>query len=67
MKIPNFDDYEDTELQDLATAAAVEQQRRADLDRIPQLMADQAKLYSDGGGDIQDLITAITPETSASE
>lgn len=67
MKIPEFDDYEDNDLNDLAQAVSAEQIRRADLKRIPALMVDAAKQYTNGGGDVQDLISAITPVVEESD
>lgn len=62
MNIPNFDDYTNDELNELSAAVSVEQTRRANLERIPQSMIDQARMYTEGGGNIQDLIVAITPD-----
>lgn len=58
-------DLDDTQLDALRLTVLAEQERRANLARIPSQIADLAEKYRDGGGDEQALTDALAPEQAA--
>ena len=46
-------------------AVKQERERRDNLDRIPDTIADLSRAYAESGGDPADLVQALTPEQVA--
>jgi hypothetical protein len=57
-----YRDWTDEKLDEHRRAILTEQERRANLARIPEQIAAMAKTYRDGGGDEQALTDALGEE-----
>ena len=55
----------DAELTDHERAVRMERERRDNLARIPDTIADLSRAYTASGGDPADLVQALTPEQAA--
>ena len=53
------------DLDQLREDVAGEQERRRNLARIPDAIADLSRAYTESGGDPADLVQALTPEQAA--
>ena len=53
------------EFADHERAVRVERERRDNLARIPDTIADLSRAYTASGGDPADLVTALTPDQAA--
>lgn len=57
-----YRDWSDDALDEHRRAIITEQERRANLARIPEQIKDLAEKYREGGGDEEALQDALTPE-----
>ena len=55
----------DEQLDDHRRAVLIEQERRANLEAIPEQIKELAEKFRDGGGEEQALADALTPEQVA--
>lgn len=51
----------DEQLDEARQAILAEQERRANLEQIPATIQELAAKYTDGGGDREELLKAVTP------
>ena len=55
----DFRDFTDDQLDETRDAVLDEQERRANLSRIPIMVQELADKYAEGGGDREELIKAV--------
>lgn len=55
----NYKDFTDEQLNEARTAILAEQERRANLAQIPATIQELATKYAEGGGDREELLTAV--------
>ena len=55
----DFRDFTDEQLDETRDAVLNEQERRANLSRIPVMVQELADKYAEGGGDREELIKAV--------
>ena len=68
MTLPAIETYSDDKLNDLLNACINEQERRANVARIPEQIAGLQALYVEGGGDNPSVLEiAITPTPDPDE
>lgn len=64
MNLPEFENYTDEKLEAARVAIAAVQEQRQRLAVIPSQIANLAKSYVDGGGDVADLSVHVTTDAS---
>ena len=55
----DFRDFTDEQLDEARDAVLDEQERRANLSRIPVMVQELADKYAEGGGDREELLKAV--------
>ena len=55
----DFRDFTDEQLDETRDAVLNEQERRANLSRIPVMVQELADKYAEGGGDCEELLKAV--------
>lgn len=55
----DFRDFTDEQLDETRDAVLNEQERRANLSRIPVMVQELADKYAEGGGDREELLKAV--------
>ena len=55
----DFRDFTDEQLDETRDAVLDEQERRANLSRIPVMVQELADKYAEGGGDREELLKAV--------
>ena len=55
----DFRDFTDDQLDETRDAVLNEQERRANLSRIPVMVQELADKYAEGGGDREELLKAV--------
>ena len=55
----DFRDFTDDQLDETRDAVLDEQERRANLSRIPVMVQELADKYAEGGGDREELLKAV--------
>ena len=55
----DYKDLTDEQLDEARTAILIEQERRANLEKIPATIQELAAKYTEGGGDREELLKAV--------